>query len=61
MTLSNLEIVRIEKTLSIPRLSKYESFYKKIEKKYTKQDVMYLYERNLIISNKFFFVHDKKR
>lgn len=56
MTLSNLEIVRIEKTLSIPRLSKYENFYKKIEKEYTKQDVMYLYERNLIISNKFFYL-----
>lgn len=56
MTLSNLEIIRIEKTLSIPRLSKYENFYKKVEKEYTKQDVMYLYERNLIISNKFFYL-----
>ncbi|WP_121775695.1 Abi family protein [Acinetobacter bereziniae] len=56
MQLSNEAVLKIEKTLSIPRLSKYENFYKNSGLSYTKQDVLMLYERNLVISNKFFYL-----
>ena len=56
MELSNSALLQIEKTLSIPRLSKYEYFYKNRNVPYIKQDVMKLYEKNLIISNKFFYL-----
>lgn len=56
MELSNSALLQIEKTLSIPRLSKYEYFYKNRNEPYKKQDVMKLYERNLIISNRFFYL-----
>jgi len=54
--LSNDAVLKIEQTLSIPRLSKYENFYKDKGESYEKSDVLMLYERNLIISNKFFYL-----
>ncbi|HFG4490182.1 TPA: CAAX protease, partial [Acinetobacter baumannii] len=54
MELSNDAVLKIEQTLSIPRLSKYENFYKDKGEPYEKSDVLILYERNLLISNKFF-------
>ena len=56
MELSNDAVLKIEQTLSIPRLSKYENFYKDKGEPYEKSDVLMLYERNLIISNKFFYL-----
>lgn len=56
MVLSNEVVTKIEKTLSIPRLSRYENFYKNSYQSYTKNDVLKLYERNLVISNKFFYL-----
>ena len=56
MELSNDAVLKIEQTLSIPRLSKYENFYKNKGEPYEKSDVLMLYERNLIISNKFFYL-----
>ena len=56
MELSNDVVLKIEQTLSIPRLSKYENFYKDKGEPYEKSDVLMLYERNLIISNKFFYL-----
>ena len=54
--MSNDAVLKIEQTLSIPRLSKYENFYKNKGEPYEKSDVLMLYERNLIISNKFFYL-----
>lgn len=54
--MSNDAVLKIEQTLSIPRLSKYENFYKDKGEPYEKSDVLMLYERNLIISNKFFYL-----
>jgi hypothetical protein len=54
--LSNDAVLKIEQALSIPRLSKYENFYKDKGEPYEKSDVLMLYERNLIISNKFFYL-----
>ncbi len=56
MELSNDAVLKIEQALSIPRLSKYENFYKDKGEPYEKSDVLMLYERNLIISNKFFYL-----
>lgn len=56
MELSNDAVLKIEQTLSIPRLSKYENFYKDKGEPYEKSDVLILYERNLLISNKFFYL-----
>lgn len=56
MELSNDAVLKIEKALSISRLSKYENFYKNKGKPYSKSDVLMLYQRNLIISNKFFYL-----
>lgn len=56
MELSNDAVRKIEKTLSIPRLSKYENFYKQRNKPYKKSDVLMLYHHNLLISNKFFYL-----
>lgn len=56
MELSNDAVLKIEQALSIPRLSKYENFYKDKGEPYEKSDVLILYERNLLISNKFFYL-----
>ena len=45
MELSNDAVLKIEQALSIPRLSKYENFYKDKGEPYEKSDVLMLYER----------------
>lgn len=52
MELSNDAVLKIEQTLSIPRLSKYENFYKDKGEPYEKSDVLMLYERNLVVFQK---------
>lgn len=49
-------VLSIEKKLSFARLSKYEKYYKDLGVTYSKQDVIGLYQFNLMVSNKFFYL-----